>query len=550
MGKRITITCPLCNDAVEKLLYRFHIEGERNVIERIKEEHPAWAEDDGICGRCIDYYHTEIVMQQRLLPEIGPYFPVRSADDFVVLPTGLRLDADARYAGKGVTICFIDSGFCAHPDLTAHSNRIKKLFNINYPERGMEYFLQTRPANWHGTMTSVVCAGDGFLSNGLYKGIASSAELVLIGVQDEQGRISREGIVKALRWVLEHHREYAIRILNMSLGDDEALSYHDSEIDRLAEELIAEGISIVAAVGNDEQGAIKPPANAPGVIAVGGADDNNRVGWDWSAYHSTYGRTADGLMKPELVAHAAWMAAPLLPETQEEKEAVTLYELVNTNDSALPDKLAALIQHIKIQYDPSGGMPVARIREVIINRIREAKYISPHYLHTDGTSFAAPVVSAVIAQLLEINALLNPAMVREILFATAKRRVDIPAERQGFGMIQARKAVLRVLKRAHFTAPPVSPHINNEARSIAFYMHHDSATQVSLAGSFNGWTPDTLLLQPGRNGLWKIEIPLLPPGRYQYKFFVDDAMWIEDVNNLYREPDGFMGFNSILIIEN
>ena len=56
-------------------------------------------------------------MEQRLLPSIGPYFPVKSVDDFVILPTGLRLDADPRYTGKGITICFIDSGFSLHPDL-------------------------------------------------------------------------------------------------------------------------------------------------------------------------------------------------------------------------------------------------------------------------------------------------------------------------------------------------------------------------------------------------------------------------------------------------
>ena len=43
-------------------------------------------------------------------------------------------------------------------------------------------------ASWHGTMTSVVCAGDAELSNGLYKGIASDAELVLIKVQNEEAR--------------------------------------------------------------------------------------------------------------------------------------------------------------------------------------------------------------------------------------------------------------------------------------------------------------------------------------------------------------------------
>src|SRR5258706_13240477 len=130
MNSTATIKCPLCNDAVDKLLYRFHLDSERQVIEQLKKGHPAWAENDGACGRCVDYYHTEVVIMQRMLPEIGPYFPVKSADDFIILPTGLRLDADPRFTGKGITICFIDSGFYLHPDLVAHRNRIKTIVDI------------------------------------------------------------------------------------------------------------------------------------------------------------------------------------------------------------------------------------------------------------------------------------------------------------------------------------------------------------------------------------------------------------------------------------
>ena len=124
------IICPLCNDAVDKLLYRFHIEDERKVLDRIKINNPQWAELDGICSRCIDYYHVEVVREQRILPEIGPHFPVKSGDDFIILPTPLRVDAHPRFTGKGVTICFIDSGFYPHPDLVAHKNRIKKIIDI------------------------------------------------------------------------------------------------------------------------------------------------------------------------------------------------------------------------------------------------------------------------------------------------------------------------------------------------------------------------------------------------------------------------------------
>ena len=552
MNTGASITCPLCNDAVDKLLYRFHIDSERSVIDRIKAQHPDWTEYDGICSRCVDYYHTEIVCEQRMLPGIGPHFSIKSADDFVILPTGLRLNADPRYTGKGVTICFIDSGFYPHPDLTVGDNRIKTVVDITAApaeEQRINNSLENTGA-WHGTMTTVVCAGNGYLSNGLYRGIASDAELVLLKVQDEDGRVRTGNIVKALRWITLHHAEYNIRVVNMSLGGDEAASFKQSEIDKLAEELIALGIAVVAAVGNDENGMIKPPANALNVIAVGGIDDGNQLGHGWTAYHSTYGKTVDELMKPELVAHAIWMAAPILPCTREQKEALTLYQLVNTPDESLIKDLSGCIEYTQLAGGLVHTTNIAVIREAIVQRIQRCKYISPHYMHADGTSFAAPVVSAVIAQLLEANPLLSPAAIRHVLFSSSKRIPGIAAERQGFGMVQPGKALLQVLKREVFAKPPESPLVNRKQQSIEFYVQHDNASQISLAGSFNQWAQDVLLMEPHKNGLWKIEIPLLPAGRYQYKFFIDECYWMEDVDNPYREPDGLAGFNSIFVIEN
>lgn len=540
------LICPICGDKVEKLVYRFHLGSERQVIDRIRKNKPEWTASDGTCSRCIDYYHTEIVMQQRILPGIGPHFPVKSADDFIILPTGLRLDADPRYTGKGITICFIDSGFYRHPDLVSHSTRIKITVDITQQNK----CISSGPEAGHGTMTSVVCSGDGFLSNGLYKGIASDAELVLLKVQNNEGHITTQAIVNALKWVDDHHAAYDIRIVNMSIGDDQSLPWQESEVSRLAEKLIAKGIVIVAAAGNDENGSIKPPANAPNVITVGGTDDENKLDETKKLYHSSHNKTTDEIRKPELAAPAIWIAAPILPETKEEKEATLLYDLLK-----LPDEL--LTYERSVHLSQTGLEPIllqnndaAVLRENILLRIQTCKYISPHYMHVDGTSFAAPIVSSVIAQLLEANSRLTPAMIREVIFSTAKRIKDQSAERQGFGVIQPRKALLKVLNRGLIPTPLSSPWINNQQQVIGFYVHHDTASEVVLSGTFNQWAPDVLQMEPGRNGLWKIEIPLLPPGRYYYKFCVDETNWIEDVNNPFREPDGFSGFNSVLTVTN
>ncbi len=96
--------------------------------------------------------------------------------------------------------------------------------------------------------------------------------------------------------------------------------------------------------------------------------------------------------------------------------------------------------------------------------------------------------------------------------------------------------------------PLASPNIKPRKNTIEFYLQNDCASHVSLSGSFNHWAHDALLMKPDRNGVWRIEIPMLPKGRYHYKFFVDDRMWTEDINNPHREPDGITGFNSILTI--
>jgi 1,4-alpha-glucan branching enzyme len=96
--------------------------------------------------------------------------------------------------------------------------------------------------------------------------------------------------------------------------------------------------------------------------------------------------------------------------------------------------------------------------------------------------------------------------------------------------------------------PLTSPQVNTMNKTIEFYAHNSCASQVTLTGSFNNWAKDELLMHPEKDGLWKIEIPMLPKGKYTYKFYVDDKMWMEDVDNPLREPDGIMGFNNILTI--
>jgi 1,4-alpha-glucan branching enzyme len=96
--------------------------------------------------------------------------------------------------------------------------------------------------------------------------------------------------------------------------------------------------------------------------------------------------------------------------------------------------------------------------------------------------------------------------------------------------------------------PHLSPFVNKRKKTIEFHVEILSASQIALAGTFNHWAHDELKMKPTKDGHWKIEIPMLPHGKYHYKFFIDERMWIEDIENPLREPDGVVGWNSVLTV--
>jgi len=93
-----------------------------------------------------------------------------------------------------------------------------------------------------------------------------------------------------------------------------------------------------------------------------------------------------------------------------------------------------------------------------------------------------------------------------------------------------------------------SPFVNRRKKTIEFHIENSCASRIALAGTFNHWAQDQFEMKPQKNGVWKIEIPMLPEGKYHYKFFIDDRMWTEDIENQLREPDGVTGWNSVLTI--
>jgi 1,4-alpha-glucan branching enzyme len=109
---------------------------------------------------------------------------------------------------------------------------------------------------------------------------------------------------------------------------------------------------------------------------------------------------------------------------------------------------------------------------------------------------------------------------------------------------------LRVIKKR---LPPPHP----VEGGILFQFDAPSARYVNLAGNFNDWGGTLTtgrfdpsidpMEDPDGDGVWTIIKPLRP-GRYQYKFVIDNGVrWERDPNNPGTDQEG--GFtNSLLIV--
>jgi hypothetical protein len=150
--------------------------------------------------------------------------------------------------------------------------------------------------------------------------------------------------------------------------------------------------------------------------------------------------------------------------------------------------------------------------------------------------------------MIEANPQLTPGAIKNILISTADRIAGAPAIRQGFGVVNARRAVELAKKEQHAlnTVGCSPPRVQNG--DLVFVYHDDEARQVSLAGEFNNWSFVSNPLMKDTSGLWHCKVATPGPGSYQYKFVVDNKRWIEDPSNGMKVVDGFGGLNSVLVI--
>jgi serine protease AprX len=279
------------------------------------------------------------------------------------------------YTGAGVGVAVIDTGIAGQlPDFQSASGNSSRVVETAVTNPNATTAADTYG---HGTDVAGIIAGNGLNRpsgdplRGQYVGVAPNANLISVKASDDQGNSTVLDVIYGLQFVVDHQSDYNIRVVNMSLDSTTPQSYTTDPLDAAAESAWMHGIVVVTAAGNrgTASDAVQyAPANDPYVITVGAVDEQGQTNPanDVIAPWSSQGTTQDGFQKPDVYAPGAHIVSVLAP------------------NSAFASMCPACTV---------GGA----------------------YIKTGGTSMAAPMVSGLVADLLNYRPTLTPNQVKGLL---------------------------------------------------------------------------------------------------------------------------------------
>ncbi|MCD6378822.1 S8 family serine peptidase [bacterium] len=287
------------------------------------------------------------------------------------------------YNGSGVKrghapvlVCLLDSGFDLSHEAFKEINIIAERDFIQNDSITANEPGDTIVQDEHGTIVLGTLAG---YHEGDLIGPAWGADFILAKTENLkfEKQIEEDTWIKGLEWADSAGAD----IVSSSLGYSDWYIKEDFDGEtalctRAADLAASRGIVIVNAMGNNGwMGAttLIAPADADSIIAVGSVDKYQMIAWS-----SSHGPTADGRIKPEVVAQGVG---------------------VHTVDPGTSDG----------------------------------------YAQFSGTSLATPLVAGLCAQLLDLNPALSIMELRNVLMSTATRNEN-PDNSYGYGIVQGLKA--------------------------------------------------------------------------------------------------------------
>ena len=260
----------------------------------------------GFISRTGNRNSTEVSSAQPKKWVLEQSYRQAAAYDFQNELLGIPAMHQAGFTGKGITVAVFDSGFPGLDKATAFSHVFTNSQVLGQLNVVRPWTKDVFRDNEHGTqVASLILANQaGTLVAG-----AHQAKVIFAITED----VATEYPIEELNWVraAEYADSLGVDIINSSLGyldfDEPSLTYTKSQLDgkttyvtRGATLAAKRGILVVNSVGNygsAGSSSLVAPADADGILAVGAVNSSSTV-----SSFSSRGPTADGRIKPELVA--------------------------------------------------------------------------------------------------------------------------------------------------------------------------------------------------------------------------------------------------------
>jgi serine protease AprX len=276
--------------------------------------------------------------------------------------------------GRGVTVALMDTGVAAHPDLAG-----SVIARVDFVGDGA---TSLDPAG-HGTFLAGVVAAHGQT----LKGVAPDAKLVSLRVLDANGRGSLRNVLAAFDWLLRNRTAYNIRVLNLSFGTTQTVTYQQDVLAGVVESAWFAGIVVVVAAGNGgpTAGTVTTPGADPFVVTAGSLDDQGSAGTgdDRESTFSARGPTLDGFAKPDVLAPGEHV---LSLKASDDPMQLGYAKMTGTSvASAMVAGIAALVLQPKSSYSPT------QVKGAIVGGARKVWGSRTPGAMADGSLWTVPV---------------------------------------------------------------------------------------------------------------------------------------------------------------
>jgi len=380
------------------------LEGDRAKVERLAVRYGLRIRRHLAHGAVVELNGGQLdaLSQDPEVDHLSSDLPVHGAMAVTTAATGADLvwrglEGLRGYTGRGIGVAVIDSGIANHPALRDRVVASVDFTGANTP--GVDDY-------GHGTHVAGIIAG--YEPNDGFVGMAPGAHLIDLRVLGPDGSGWTSNIITAIDWATEHRSQFAIRVINLSLGHPVVESYREDPLCQAVERAVRAGIVVVASAGNNGQdkdgqrvfAGIESPGNSPWTLTVGATDSlgtpdsSDDVRAPWSSSGPT---PIDRILKPNLAAPG--------------RQIVSTGVQTSALWTDFPER--------QVFIGPGLGV----------------------YQRLSGTSMAAGVVSGAVALLLEADSQLSPLQVRVLLTRSATFIPEAGLIGVGAGSISVESAV-------------------------------------------------------------------------------------------------------------